>query len=289
MAFPDTSMYPVARRIAGDGGVGINVWDYGGEGTPLILSHCTGGLARLWDPVVARLGERFHVFAVDSRGHGDSDQPHERDAYAWIHSGRDLLAVLDALGFHAGMCAAGHSAGAAHIAYAEMLRPGTFDRVVLIEAIIGPREFFHGNSLLAETARRRRNVFRNREEARARFAAKPPKNRWHQGALDAYITYGIKELPDGSVALKLPGNIEAYVYEQGGACDVFERLHELQFEALLAAGSASYGPALVAAQGERLPRARQTMLEGAGHFLPQEEPAKVATLITDWITQGRKC
>ncbi|HNR29719.1 MAG TPA: alpha/beta hydrolase [Candidatus Hydrogenedentes bacterium] len=274
---------PVPRRIPGDGGVGINVWDYGGDGAPLLLCHCTGGLARVWDPVVARLGGRFRVFAVDSRGHGDSDRPEARDAYEWIRSGRDLLAALDALGLGPGTIAAGHSAGGAHIAYAEMLRPGTFGRVLLIEPIIGPREVFHGNPLLAETARRRRNVFASRDEARARFAAKAPKKSWHPEALDAYVAYGLRDLPEGGVALKLPGSIEAFVYELGGACDVFDRLHELRFPALLVAGTASYGPALIAAQHERLPHAEQMLIDGAGHFLPQERPDDVARLIRDWF------
>ncbi len=276
-------MQPLARRVAGGGGVGINVWDYGGAGAPLLLCHCTGGLARLWDPVVKRLEGRFHAWAVDSRGHGDSDQPEDREAYAWIRSGEDVLAVLDQLDLGPSVCAVGHSAGAAHIAYAEMLRPGAFGKVMLVEAIIGPREFFKGNSMLAETARRRRNVFAGRVEARERFAAKPPKNTWHAEALDAYIAHGLKELPDGRVALKLPGRLEAYVYEQGGACDVFERLAELTFDALLVAGSASYGPALVAGQRERLPHAEERLIEGAGHFLPQERPAETARLILDWL------
>jgi pimeloyl-ACP methyl ester carboxylesterase len=52
----------------------LNYWDYGTAGKPpLILVH--GGLdhARSWDWVAAGLTDDFHVFALDLRGHGDSE------------------------------------------------------------------------------------------------------------------------------------------------------------------------------------------------------------------------
>lgn len=274
---------PTPRRIKGHDGVHLNVWDYGGNGLPLLLCHCTGTVARTWDPVVARLGDAFHVYAIDSRGHGDSDQPRIREAYEWALSGYDLLAVIEVLKLPTPVVAAGHSGGGAHIAYAEMFQPGMFSRVVLIEPIIGPREFFSSPSPLAAIARRRVNIFESRDAARHRFAAKPPMNRWHPEALEAYVQHGLTALPDGRAVLKLPGDIEAWVYDLGGACDVYDRLHELKFEALLAAGGDSYGVTLVTNQAERLPRAVLRLIHGAHHFLPQERPAEVAGLLRDWL------
>lgn len=274
---------PTPRRIKGHDDVYLNVWDYGGDGVALLLCHCTGTAARTWDPVVARLGNGFHVYAVDSRGHGDSDRPESRDSYVWALSGHDLLAVIDGLGLRSPVFAAGHSGGGAHIAYAEMFQPGTFSRVVLIEPIIGPSEFFSSPSPLAAIARRRVNVFESRAAARQRFAAKPPMNRWHSEALEAYVQHALTTLSDGRAALKLPGDIEAWVYDLGGACDVYDRLHDLKFEALLAAGGDSYGVTLVTNQAERLPRAVTRLVDGAHHFLPQERPAEVADLLREWL------
>lgn len=274
---------PTPRRIMGHGNIELNVWDYGGKGIPLILCHCTGAVARTWDPVVARLGGAFHVYAIDSRGHGDSERPTTREAYVWALSGQDLLAVVDGLELPAPILAAGHSGGGAHIAYAEMLRPGTFSRVVLIEAIIGPEEFFSSPSPLAAAARRRVNDFESRKAARDRFAAKPPMNRWHPEALEAYLEHGLATLPDGRVSLKLPGEIEAWMYELGGAYDVYDQLGNLHFQALLATGSESYGVALVSAQHSRLPDSEYRTIEGAHHFAPQERPTDVAGLLIEWL------
>ena len=283
---------PVTRWVTGAGGVPIHVWDYGGGGRPLLLCHCTGCCARVWDPVVSRLRGSYHIFAIDTRGHGDSGQPDKQADYAWVLSGRDVLAVIEQLDLGAGICAVGHSGGAAHLSYAEWLQPGTFSRVVLIEAIVGPRHVFSGESPLAERARRRRNTFGSREEAFARFSAKPPMDRWHPECLQAYIQYGFKEVPGDGVTLKLPGNLEALSYLEGGACDVFESLQVLQFEALLLAGAESYVAALVAVQAEKLPRATRKLLSDTHHFVPQERPAEVAALVDGWfshkIVQGEQ-
>lgn len=275
--------------IAGDGGVAIAVDEYAGAGPPLVLCHCTGTLGRIWGPVIRELHGAFHLFTVDTRGHGRSAKPGARGAagnredYAWIQSGRDLLAVLDALGLGQGARAVGHSAGAAHIAYAEMLRPGTFARTILIEAIIGPRIAFQGENPLAVSARRRRNVFESVHAARERLGSKPPMSRWTPEVLNAYIEHGLQASADGQVELRCPGEIEAWMYEQGGACDVFERLEELKFTALLLAGGDSNVRALAELQAERLPHARLEVWEGVSHFVPQERPAEVAALIRKWF------
>ncbi len=274
---------PRAVQVSGHGDVCLNVWDYGGEGQPLMLCHCTGTHGRVWDPVVEELQQCFHVYSLDSRGHGNSDKPPNREAYEWVKSGWDLLAVLDALGVGESPAIAGHSGGAAHIAYAEMLRPGAFDRVVLLDAIIGPEALFSGEAPLAGAARRRKRVFSSLEEARARLEEKPPMNAWRPEALDAYLKHGLARNENGAFELKCPPEIEAWMYELGGACDVFEKMDTLRFEALLVTGTESYIRPLVKMQCERLPRAAIHAMDGAGHFIPQEHPHRTAQRILDWF------
>ncbi len=89
-----TELSPEAVQIEGHGGVKINVWDYGGDGPTLLLAHCTGTLARIWDPLVPALLPHFRIIAPDTRGHGDSEQPENPDDYRWSNSGNDMLAVI---------------------------------------------------------------------------------------------------------------------------------------------------------------------------------------------------
>jgi pimeloyl-ACP methyl ester carboxylesterase len=277
---------PEALTVRGHDGVPLRVWLHAGDGPPLLLTHCTGGLARLWDPLIPMLRPHFQVYAMDSRGHGASGQPQAPEAYAWSHSGHDVLAVIDALGLGAGLQAAGHSAGAAHLGYASWFRPGTFSRVVLIDAIIGPAAAFQGPNPLAESARRRRNVFGSVEEARERFSAKPPMSRWAAPVLEAYLEHGLQPHPDG-VALCLPGDVEAWVYEHGGSCDLFEALHQLQLDALLLTGDQSNVRPLISMQQERIANAVLHTLPGVSHFIPQEAPEETARILLAWLREHR--
>lgn len=273
-----------ARRVEGLHGVGINVWDYGGDGPPLLLLHCTGTNARVWDPVVQHLKARFRCIAPDTRGHGDSDTPEDLDLYEWRYSGSDTLGVIEAFGLDTPLFACGHSAGAAHICYAELERPGTFTRPVLIDPIIGPANFFPTPNPLAEGARRRRNEFESVTSAHARFGSKPPMSEWDPAALDAYVRYAIEEQPDGTAVLKCPGPIEAAVYDRGGSPDVFERLGSLTFEPLLITSADSDVKALAHKQRDRFPNATFRELAQGSHFIPQEQAETVAEMILDWFS-----
>lgn len=276
------ALRPERLTISGSGGVRLNVWDHGGGGPPLLLCHCTGTLGRVWDPVVRKLAGAFRCIAVDTRGHGDSESPPVREAYAWRTSGEDLLHVVDALELGGPVMAAGHSGGGAHVAYAEYMRPGVFERVVLIDAIIGPRHVFQEPSPLAEKVRRRVNVFESLEAARERLTSKPPMSLWVEEAVAAYLEHGLFQQDDGSWALKCPGDREAWFYELGGASDLFEELDRLPVKTLLVAGGRDYGKALAELQHERLPHATLRVVEDAGHFVVQERPEAIARLLLEW-------
>jgi pimeloyl-ACP methyl ester carboxylesterase len=270
---------PVSHHIPGRNDLDLCVWDFGGDGSPVLFSHCTGTLARVWDGVVGALDDRFRILAIDTRGHGDSETPPTRDEYAWELSGHDLLAVADHFGLGDSIDAVGHSAGGAHVAYAEHIRPGSIGRAVLIDPIIGPREHFQGSHPLAEKVRYRINEFESVAAARERLCAKPPMSRWCDTAVVAYLAHAFHTDADGSCSLKCPGDREAWFYELGGACEVFETLEDLSCQTCLITGSESYVQPLVAVQQEKLPNSKMEIVPETGHFIPQEKPAAMAEII----------
>jgi hypothetical protein len=55
-------------------GLKLRVLDWGGEGRPhLLLLHGFTGHAHAWDTLAIALQPHFHAWALDQRGHGDSD------------------------------------------------------------------------------------------------------------------------------------------------------------------------------------------------------------------------
>lgn len=274
---------PVLHTIQSHDGLALNVWDHGGDGPPLLLSHCTGTLGRIWDPIVALLGGEYRVIAPDTRGQGDSERPPDDDGFAWSLSGQDLLTAIDALGIAEGLQAVGHSAGGAHVGYAELQRPGTFGRVILIDPIVVPRGLFSGERPLAKLVKKRINDFDSLEDARARFVAKPPMATWTPETVDAYIAHAFRPRDDGGYTLKCPGYVEAIYYNHGGAVEVYEAFDSLGFDPLLITGEESNVRALAENLHGLRAGARLEILENTSHFVPQERPEEVAQLIREWL------
>ncbi|MGH9944696.1 MAG: alpha/beta fold hydrolase, partial [Pyrinomonadaceae bacterium] len=68
------------------------VW---GQGPPVVLIHGFGESLESWDRggVVRTLSPHFQVIAMDVRGHGRSDKPHDRRSYGAEMSG-DVVRLL---------------------------------------------------------------------------------------------------------------------------------------------------------------------------------------------------
>ena len=56
------------------GGVNLS-YESTGAGDPLLFIHGLGSSTQDWEPQVAYFAPRYHVVAVDLRGHGQSDKP----------------------------------------------------------------------------------------------------------------------------------------------------------------------------------------------------------------------
>jgi pimeloyl-ACP methyl ester carboxylesterase len=79
-------------------GVRIHYIDRG-AGAPIVLLHGNGGSLQRWitTGIVADLERDYRVIALDARGHGSSDKPHEVSAYG-EEMGLDVVRLLDHLG-----------------------------------------------------------------------------------------------------------------------------------------------------------------------------------------------
>ena len=73
----------------------------------MVLLHGLGERGASWAPVIPWFAERFHVLALDMRGHGASDWP---GTYSLRIMRDDLLGFLDQLGLGA-VTLVGHSMG----------------------------------------------------------------------------------------------------------------------------------------------------------------------------------
>lgn len=87
---------PVSKRI--EAGVNLHYLDWGSEDKPWLLClHGAAQNAHMWDFTALAFCQRYHIIAIDQRGHGDSDwAPNaEYDRAAYV---RDLEQTVNTLG-----------------------------------------------------------------------------------------------------------------------------------------------------------------------------------------------
>lgn len=274
---------PQAIPVPSSDGVTVVAHDHGGDGPPLLFCHATGFCGRYWDPICRRLADRWRCIAMDFRGHGDSVVP-DGVAYGWPGMADDVLSVIDGLGLAAPVAAVGHSMGGASIILAELARPGTIAEAWLFEPILIPSdggEHFaaDGPNPLAESARRRREIFDSRDAAYERYASRPPFSGTDPEALRAYVDHGFADQADGTVILKCRGAVEAAVFDSSRT-DAFERLGEVSTAIVVAGSGDAMGPAAIAPlAAEALPNGTYEAWPDLTHFAPMEDPERIAAAI----------
>jgi esterase len=123
---------PLDRVLTVDG-LRLHLLDWGGEGrVPLLLLHGFTGHAHAWDTLSIALQPYFHVYALDQRGHGESEPA---DVYGPRAAFGDLSGVVDQLGLTPAVLI-GLSMGGRNAMYFAARRPAAVRKLVVVD--IGP-------------------------------------------------------------------------------------------------------------------------------------------------------
>src|SRR5207237_6955234 len=121
------------RRAVVVGGLRLSFLEWGNAGRP-VLCFLHGGSAHAdwFDFVTPAFAERFHVIALDQRGHGES-QWAEPPAYGTEHFAADLLGFIDAPGLTR-VTLIGHSMGGHNAMSFAAWHPERVSALVIIDS-----------------------------------------------------------------------------------------------------------------------------------------------------------
>ncbi len=256
----------------------------------VVFVHANGFNAMTYRSILAPLGERLHVVAIDQQGHGRSPQrvpSASRDS--WLLFRDDLVAVIDQLGDHA-LLLSGHSMGGTASVLASAVRPervkglALFDPVIMAEDLgrriaSGEAPSF-SESPLAVGAAKRRSVFASRDEAFSRYRGRGAFTTWPDEALVDYLTDGLRDRTDGEVELSCAPDWEAANFSSH-AHDVWTPLHAVRAPTTIL--RAEQGSTCSAASAEPFvsenPDFTVETIPGTTHFLPIERPDLVRETI----------
>ncbi len=132
-----------ARILPGINGLDMHVLEAGFEtpGRPaVLLLHGFPELAYSWRKVMPALASAgYHAIAPDQRGYGrttgwDADYDGDLAGFRFMNLLRDAIGVLFATGHRSAEAVVGHDFGASVAAYAALVRPDIFKRMVLMSA-----------------------------------------------------------------------------------------------------------------------------------------------------------
>jgi 3-oxoadipate enol-lactonase len=236
----------------------------------VVLSNSLGTTLEMWEPQVAALTRRFGVLRYDHPGHGGSrTSPPARSVEAL---GRGVLALLDERGLErVSFC--GLSLGGAVGMWLAMYAPQRIDRlaVACTSARFGTPE-----NWLARAATVRAEGMDAIADAVLRLWFTERTHRDEPALVAAYREMMVSADPEGYA-----GCCEAL-----GDWDPGDELTTIRAATLVIAGGDDIAtpPASGAEIAGRIPHARMSVLDGAGHLANLEQPAAFNRALLDHLT-----
>ena len=279
-----------ASLISSVDGVTIAMHDFGGTGSPVLLSHATGFHAHCWEPVAHSLNSQHHVVGLDHRGYGDAETV-DPATMTWDQYGLDALAAARHLyaQHNEPIVGIGHSMGGASLLMAAHGEPHLFKALFVFEPIVfpppDPDAGERPESPLPAGARKRRSRFPTFEAAIENFAAKPPMAAFNAVAREAYVRHGFKPTADGDIELKCLPEHEARTYETGGSSGAWNSLPAITTPVWVLSGAiAPFQPSTFAITvAEKIPASTYVRWDEVGHFGPLEKPELISQYVTTVI------
>jgi len=240
-------------------------------GRPLVLVNSLGTDARIWDGVIERLAQRYHVVSYDKRGHGLSEAP--PGPYTLDDHVADLAALADHLELEkfalAGVSVGGLIAQGFAIAHPERLAA-----LVLCDtaAKVGTAELWNAR-IEAVTGRGIASI--------------------SEAILERWFTRAFREQRPVELAGWRNMLERSPVGGYAGTCaalrdaDLRAQVGQIRLKTLAVVGEedGSTPPELVRETVGMLPNARLEIIEGAGHLPMIEQPERLAELMTDYFTE----
>jgi len=270
------------RRVR-PGPVHLEVVEGGEGGRPLVLVHGFTGnkedLAEWVDPLAER---GWHAVAPDLRGHGSSDHPPGREAYAFEAFAADLLALADALGWDR-FTVVGYSMGGAVAQFLALDHPERVAALVLVATFHGPVPGVDAELVdLGSAVVRQTGMPGLAQALAARRAQNPEAVARYERAERARPGHGARR--EQGVLATSPDLWLEMAPRFVSQPDRLDLLRRLDVPTAVVVGESDRAMLedcrrLAAA----IPGARLTVVPGAGHSLPAEKPAEFWAALTAFL------
>ena len=260
-------------------GLRFHYLDWGNENAhPLLLLHGYTGHAHSWDTFARAMHDRYHVLALDQRGHGESGWASDYAPNAMIE---DIRAVSHALKLGK-FALLGLSMGARNAYGFTAAHPDKVDRLVIVD--IGP-EIVASGSTRIRAAASAKDIFDSPEDA---YKVQRAGNaRANEAELRTRVSYNLMRTEDGrwtwryDKALRSPEN----PLPRPTADAAWVWLTKITCPTLLVRGAES--DVLSVETAERMvrviPHARLVTVPAAGHSITVDNPSGFSDAVQPFL------
>jgi pimeloyl-ACP methyl ester carboxylesterase len=256
--------------------------DWGNAGRhPIVLVHGSRLHAHVWNHFSHRFRDRFHIVAIDQRGHGDS---------GWCARGRydledfyeDLRAVVVARGLKR-FTLIGHSLGGrVSMLYASRHHP-ELERLVLVDITPGRPAVAAGTNISRVTETPAPRDFES--EAQAITYLGKLLSRAPAQVIEDSVRYGMRKAASGRYTWKYD---PAILKRAPAPLDLWGMVKSIPTPTLLQYGSHSnvVSPALAEQLRQTMPQCTVERIDNAGHALFTDQPDAFAGSVERFLTEA---
>ena len=256
--------------------------DWGNHGRhPVVLVHGVRLHAHVWNDFSRRFGDRYHVLALDQRGHGDSEWGNE-DSYHLEEFYSDLRAVIQSRGLKR-FTLIGHSLGGmVSMLYAHR-HPADLERLILVDVTAGRAQVPPGTDLsrLTETPPPRDfDTPASALEYLAKIMSLAPRE-----MVEESVHHGIRRTATGRYTWKYDPALLGRRRSGSAMPDLWQFVSEIRTPTLLQYGAKSrvVTRELAERMAKLMPNCTVECIEQAGHSLFTDRPEEFAASVERFL------
>jgi pimeloyl-ACP methyl ester carboxylesterase len=265
-----------ADRFVQNGALRLHYLDWGNAAAPaLVLLHGIDRIAHTFDHVAPHFTSRYHVIAMDLRGHGDSGWDPQARYLVEDHVG-DLEALVSSLALR-NVTLWGNSTGG-RVGQVFAGRHPDLVAAVIAEDV-GPERPRSIADAYARRVKQEENGWSSPEEllTQMRGAAQPLPD----AVLAPYVRYGTKRRDDGRVIWKRDPNLVKGFVET----ELWRDVRDIKAPILYVLGGRStiVPPPTQAELKNVLPQVRIVTMPGLGHYPSDEKPEEFVKIVDEFL------
>ncbi|MCI4644527.1 MAG: alpha/beta hydrolase [Hyphomonadaceae bacterium] len=271
--------------------------------------HATGFNAMTYQSILAPLGLRARVAALDLRGHGRTRLPASPGKLnSWARYRDDVIAWLDQQA-PGGLVLGGHSMGATVALLVAGKRPDLVKGLVLVDPVIlSPRQYMwmhlfpaagwglRAGHALARQARKRRSEFSSPQAAKKSYCGRGAFASWRSPFLDDYLLDGLERIDDNPLdsetqtwRLLCHPKWEAATFaaqrNRPWAALGRVRRRKIPITVLRAETGSVLSSKVVEKMVRKVPALIIKRKRGSSHFLPMEAPYDVRDALSSYLSR----